>query len=542
MTILSALMLGMFLAALDQTIVSTAIRTIGDDLHGLSIQAWVTTAFLITSTIATPLFGKLSDIYGRKLLYIAGITIFVFGSALCGLAQSMYMLAAFRAFQGIGAGGLLPLALAIMGDIIPPRERARYQGYLVANFASASVLGPVVGGFFAAQHSILGISGWRWIFYINVPIGILALAVVMRVFRGTSRRLAHRIDWWGSAALILTLVPWLIVAELGREWGWGSVGALTCYLSGAIGLAMFLAIERSMGDEALMPLRLFRNRTFRFGSAQALIIGTCMFGGMVSLPLYVQIVKGASPTKAGLLVLPLVSGMMLSSFGAGQVISRTGRYRMLPIIGSVLLVAGLALLVDVGADTPLWETDLYMLIFGLGLGMSIQTLNLAMQNAVQPRDMGVAPAATTFFRQVGGSLGAAVFLSILFSEAAAGIPRQLAKAAVQPPAGSVDLNDTSELASLPSVVRHPILVGFSNAMDSVFLVGACVAILAIVVALLLPEVPLRHLSGRDARAAAAASGPPEPEAQMAATHRVRAIRHNTHTTARHDPTERGQTG
>ncbi|MDT4938498.1 MAG: hypothetical protein QOG80_2169, partial [Pseudonocardiales bacterium] len=260
LTILSGLILGMFLAALDQTIVSTAIRTIGDDLHGLSIQAWVTTAFLVTSTIATPIFGKLSDIYGRKPLFMIAITIFIVGSALCGISQSMYMLAAFRAFQGIGAGGLFPLALAIMGDIIPPRERARYQGYFMAVFATASVLGPVVGGFFAGQSSILGISGWRWIFYINVPIGVAALFVVMRVLQLGHHRKDHRIDWNGAAALVLTLVPWLIIAEQGRVWGWGSASAYVCYLLGAIGLGAFLFIETRMGDDALLPMRLFRGR------------------------------------------------------------------------------------------------------------------------------------------------------------------------------------------------------------------------------------------------------------------------------------------
>ena len=269
MTILSGLLLGMFLAALDQTIVSTAIRTIGDDLNGLSAQAWVTTAFLITSTISTPLFGKLSDIYGRKPLFMLAITIFILGSALCGLAQSMYMLAAFRAFQGIGAGGLIPLALAIIGDIIPPRERARYQGYFMAVFATSSVLGPVVGGFFAGQSSILGITGWRWIFYINVPIGILALVVVEAGAQARPHRRDHRIDWGGAMPLVVGLVPLLIVAEQGRTWGWGSGGALACYVVGVAGLVAFVLVEARMGDDALLPLRLFRSSVFSLGSAQS---------------------------------------------------------------------------------------------------------------------------------------------------------------------------------------------------------------------------------------------------------------------------------
>ena len=503
MTILSGLMLGMFLAALDQTIVSTAIRTIGDDLNGLSVQAWVTTAFLITSTIATPLFGKLSDIYGRKPFYMLAITIFIVGSALCGLAQNMYMLAAFRAFQGIGAGGIMPLALAIIGDIIPPRERAKYQGYFMAVFATSSVLGPVIGGFFAGQSSILGAPGWRWIFYINVPIGIFALFVVTRVLHLDHVRREHRIDWTGAAMLVVGLVPLLIIAEQGRTWGWGSTGAYLCYLLGAVGLIAFVWVEGQMGDEALLPLRLFRRSVFAIGSAQALIIGMGMFGGIAAIPLYLQIVKGASPTKAGLLLLPLIAGMMSASLASGQFTSRTGRYKIFPVVGSILMVIGIALMTRIGADTPLWETDIYMALFGMGLGMNMQSIVLAMQNSVEPRDMGVATSAVTFFRQVGGSLGTAVFLSILFTRAATNIPHELADNGVQIPAGqSFSLDDTSGLAHLPAAVRHPILVGFSDAMDSVFLVGALVLLIGVVLSAMMKEIPLRTVSGQQARAAA----------------------------------------
>jgi EmrB/QacA subfamily drug resistance transporter len=505
MTILSGLMLGMFLAALDQTIVSTAIRTIGDDLNGLSVQAWVTTAFLITSTIATPLFGKLSDIYGRKPMFMIAITIFIVGSALCGLAQSMYMLAAFRAFQGIGAGGLMPLALAIIGDIIPPRERARYQGYFMAVFATSSVIGPVVGGFFAGQSSIFGVIGWRWIFYINVPIGIFALLVITRVLHLDHTRREHRIDWTGAMALAVGLVPLLIIAEQGRTWGWGSGGAYTCYVLGVVGIAAFVWIEGKMGDDALLPLRLFRNGVFAVGSAQAALVGMGMFGGIAAIPLYLQIVKGASPTKAGLLLLPLIGGMMVASLAAGQFTSRTGRYKIFPVVGSILMVVGLLVMTRIGADTPLWQTDISMAIFGLGLGMNMQSIVLAMQNSVDPRDMGVATSAVTFFRQVGGSLGTAIFLSILFTKASTNVPHELAKAGVSlPPGQSFNLNNTSGLASLPAQVRHPILVGFSNAMDVVFLVGALVLVAAVVLSIMLKEVPLRMVSGQRARADAAA--------------------------------------
>ena len=505
MTILSGLMLGMFLAALDQTIVSTAIRTIGDDLNGLSIQAWVTTAFLITSTISTPLFGKLSDIYGRKPFFMLAITIFIIGSALCGLAQSMYELAAFRAFQGIGAGGIMPLALAIIGDIIPPRQRARYQGYFMAVFATASVLGPVIGGFLAGANSIVGIAGWRWIFYINVPIAVIALVVVQSVLKLDHTRRESRIDWTGAGMLVVGLVPLLIIAEQGRTWGWGSPRAYACYIVGVVGLVAFVRVEKWMGDAALLPLRLFKNRVFALGSIQSTVIGAGMFGGLSCIPLYLQIVKGASPTKSGLLLLPLVGGIMVASLAAGQVTSRTGRYKVFPVVGSALMIVGLALMTQIGADTALWQTDVYMAVFGLGLGMNMQSIVLAMQNSAEPRDMGVATSSATFFRQVGGSLGTAIFLSILFSAATTNIPKELAKSGQKLPAGqSFDINDTSGIGALPAAIKHPILVGFSNAMDLVFLVGACVLVIALVVSVLMKEVPLRTMSGQQAAAAAAA--------------------------------------
>ena len=517
LTILTGLMLGMFLAALDQTIVATAIRTIGDDLHGLSAQAWVTTAFLITSTIATPLYGKLSDIYGRKPLFMIAITIFITGSALCGLSQTMYMLAAFRAFQGLGAGGLFSLALAIMGDLIAPRERARYQGYFMAVFATSSVLGPVVGGFFAGQQSILGITGWRWIFYINVPIGLIALLVVNRTLHVHQERRDHRIDWFGATALIVGLVPLLIIAEQGRLWGWASPVAFACYLIGVAGLASFVYVESRMGDDALIPLRLFRSRNFAVGSGQSIVIGVGMFGGLASIPLYLQIVKGASPTEAGLLILPMVAGIMVASMISGQLTSRTGHYRIFPIIGSAFLVIGMLLLYTIGAHTPLWQTDLYMVVFGAGLGLNMQAIILAMQNAVPVSDMGVATSSVTFFRQMGGALGTAVFLSILFSAAPSKIAERFQAAGVRPPTGSVDLNDTSNLKRLPSAVQEPILAGFSDAISVVFLVGACVLVIAFVLSIMMKEVPLRQMSGieqarADAAAAAAAAAPANGQA------------------------------
>jgi EmrB/QacA subfamily drug resistance transporter len=528
MEILVGLMLGMFLAALDQTIVASAMRTIGDDLNGLSIQAWVTTAYLITATITTPLYGKLSDIYGRKPLFLIAISVFVVGSALCSFATSMYMLAGFRALQGLGAGGLFTLALAIVADIVPPRERSRYQGYFLAVFGTSSVLGPVIGGFFAGQASILGVAGWRWVFLVNVPIGIAALVVVAKVLNIPHTARQHRIDWQGAAFLTMGLVPLLIVAEQGREWGWGSLGALTCYVIGLAGLVFFIVAEHWAGEDALIPLRMFRNRTFSLTSATGFIVGAGMFGGMVTLPLYLQIAKGASPTESGLLLVPLVAGIMLGSIGAGQVISRTGRYKRFPVIGLALMIFGMVLLTTVGADSPFWQTSVYMGVLGLGMGNVMQPLVLAVQNAMAPQDIGVATASSTFFRQMGGTLGAAVFLSVLFSTVGDRIASAFRQAAQTPefqaalrdpavqanpankavidavnggaPVGGGALNDSSFIKHLDAVLAHPFKVGFADAMHSVFWLGAAVLVVGLVVMLFLPEVPLRTQSGMAARA------------------------------------------
>ena len=551
--ILAGLMSGMFLAALDQTIVGTAIRTIADDLSGLSLQAWATTAYLITSTIATPLYGKLSDLYGRRPFFIAAISIFVVASALSGFSQSMYQLAGWRALQGIGAGGLFSLALAIIGDIVPPRERAKYQGYFLAVFGTSSVLGPVIGGFLAGQSTILGITGWRWVFLVNVPIGLVSLALVMRTLHLPHVRRDHRIDYPGAAALVVGLVPLLIVAEQGRDWGWASSSAFLCYGIGLVGIVAFLLAERAYGDEALLPLRLFRGRTFGVGSILNFIIGMGMFGGIAMLPLYLQIVKGKTPTEAGLLLLPLMLGIMSGSVVSGQTISRTGRYRKWPIAGLTLLVIGVFLLSRISADTSLWEIGVYALIFGLGLGFNMQTLVLAIQNAVPPQDMGVATASATFFRQMGGTLGTAIFLSVLFN----GLPDKIAsafRAAAPTPAfrsaltdpavlsnpankpvldmitagagggsGATTsaLNDSSFINHLDPRLARPFLVAFANSMDTVFLLAAIVLAIAWVVVWFLPEEKLRSVSGlqaqRDDADAASATGASSASSSAAAS-------------------------
>ncbi|MDX6524668.1 MAG: hypothetical protein QOI43_179 [Gaiellales bacterium] len=535
LTVLAGLMMGMFLAALDQTIVSSAIRTIGDDLHGLSVQAWVTTAYLITSTISTPLYGKLSDNYGRKPFYLFAISVFIIGSAASAFATSMYMLAAFRAFQGLGAGGLMSLALAIIGDIVAPRERARYQGYILAVFGLASVLGPVIGGFFAGTSSILAISGWRWVFLVNVPIGLAALVVVWHTLNVPHSRRPHRIDVAGAVALIVCLVPLLVIAEQGRDWGWGSSRALACYALGAIGLIAFVAAERRIGDDALLPLRLFQNGVFRLTSTIGLVVGMAMFGGIAMLPLYLQIVKGVSPTGSGLRMLPLMGGLIVASILSGRLIARTGRYKIFPLVGGAAMIAGMVLLFFLHADTAYWYTAVGAGLFGVGLGGVLQPITLATQNAVPPRDIGVASASSQFFRGLGGTLGTAVFLSILFSTAGSNIHREFVKAAATPSfraaladsqvqsaagnrkilelihgGGSVNgasLNDTAFLQHADRRLAEPFFRGFSSSIDLVFLIAGCALVVAFALLLFLREVPLRTMSGIEA-ARAEREGPP----------------------------------
>ncbi|MEI2776377.1 MAG: DHA2 family efflux MFS transporter permease subunit [Tetrasphaera sp.] len=512
-TILTGLMTGMFLAALDQTIVATAIRTIADDLHGLDRQAWATTAYLITSTIVTPLYGKLSDIYGRKQFFVAAISIFVLGSILCTLAHSMTSLAVYRAVQGVGAGGLFSLALAIIGDIVPPMERAKYQGYFLAVFGTSSVLGPVIGGFFAGMDSLLGLAGWRWVFLVNVPIGIVALVVVIRTLHLRHTRLDHRIDWWGAVALSIGMVPLLLVAEQGREWGWSSGRAIACYLIGAAGVIAFHLIERWMGDEALLPMRLFTNKTIGISSIASTVLGIALFGGIACLPLYLQIVKGSSPTEAGLQLLPLTLGIMAGSIISGQTISRTGRYRPFLRIGAPVLAAALLILHWLRYDTPMWQLMPVMVLFGLGMGFMMQPLMLAVQAAADRGDMGIATASATFTRQIGGTLGTAVFLSILFSALPDRIASAMAaargtsdfRAALADPANaaivremqsggasSSVLKDSSFLTSLDPRLAKPFLQGFAEAMDVVFLWGAAVMAVGVVVTWMIPQISLRR--------------------------------------------------
>ncbi|MBF6180243.1 MFS transporter [Nocardia otitidiscaviarum] len=493
LTILSGLLLAVFLAALDQNIVSVAIVKIANSLHGFEEQAWATTAYLITATIATPLYGKLADIYGRKPCYLIAIGVFVIGSAACAFATSMYQLAGFRAVQGIGAGGLMSLALTIIGDIVPARERVRYQGYFMMVFGIATVVGPVLGGFFSDYERLIGLDGWRWVFLVNVPIGALALLVVAKWLDVPFVRQRQRIDWPGGLALTAAVVPLLIVAEQGRDWGWDSRRALLCYGIAAVGALAFLLIEALMREAALIPLRLFRSGTFGIAILAGFIVGIAMFGGITMVPLYLQVVRGYSPTTAGLLMLPLVLGIMVGAQGAGLVTKYTGRYKMLPVLGTFVMAVGAGLFARVEFDSPMWQIMVYTTVIGFGLGGCMQTLIIAAQNACPPADMGVSTAAATFFRQMGGTLGVAVFLTILFNL----LPERIVRAfgGQLPPgldgAGLERIqSDTTAMAALPAQLREPILIGFTESVQGVFWVATGVSLLACLVLMFMKEIPL----------------------------------------------------
>ena len=516
LTILVGLLLGMLLAALDQTIVSTAIRTIGDDLHGLNIQAWVTTAYLITSTVTTPLYGKLSDIYGRRPLFITAISIFILGSLLSSFATSMPMLAGFRAFQGIGAGGLFSMAFAVLADIVPPRERAKYQGYFLAVFGTSSVIGPLVGGFLAGTSSILGISGWRWVFLVNVPIGLIALVVVWKVLHIPHVSRSHRIDWWGALALVVGIVPILIVAEQGSAWGWLSARILGLIAVGLAGVAAFIFIEFKMKDDALIPMRLFRSATFSIGLGVNALVGVGMFGAISMLPLYLQLVKGATPTQSGLLLLPLMLGLMAASILSGQLTSRTGRYKIFPVIGTGILTVAFLLLLTIKVTTGYPMLDTYFFLVGFGLGLCMQTLLIAVQNSVPARDIGVATSSATFFRQLGGTLGVGIFLSLLFNTlpgnvrsalvVSSGDPSFLQSAGKAAAAAGKSVQDylatlggqltvdSSFLGKLDPILAHPYQVGFVNSTHVVYVCGAICMAIAFALVTRIKQVPLRTMS------------------------------------------------
>lgn len=476
----SALMLVMLLAALDQTIVSTALPTIVGELGGLERLAWVVTAYLLASTIVMPLYGKFGDLFGRKIVLQAAITLFLVGSVLCGLAQDMTELILMRALQGLGGGGLIVVTMASVGDVIPPAERGRYQGMFGGVYGLATVVGPLLGGFLVEHLS------WRWIFYINLPLGIVALMVIGAVFRPHTAHIKHAIDYMGAAFLALALTCIILfTSQGGTILPWSSSQLWCTLIFGLIALVGFV-YEESQAKEPIVPLELFKQRTFLLCSLIGFVIGMSLFGTVTFLPLYLQVVKDSTPSQAGMQLLPLMGGVVLSSIVSGRVISRIGRYRFFPIAGTLLAFVAMLLLGTLRNATPVGTLYVYISLLGLGLGMVMQVLVLAVQNSVHFKHMGVATSGVTLFRSIGGSIGVAAFGAIfsngLHARLAASLP---ANAALPHSLGPTTVHE------LPVALRHDYLQAFGGALHMVYLVAAAIVVLAFVLAWLLQDVPLR---------------------------------------------------
>ena len=505
LVVFSGLVLAMLLAALDSTIVSTALPTIVGELGGLTHLAWVVTAYLLAQTVVTPLYGKLGDLYGRKGVMQGAIVLFLIGSMLCGVSQNMTQLIVYRAVQGLGGGGLMVTTQAIVGDIVPPRERGRYQGIFGAVFGVSSIAGPLLGGYFTTHLS------WRWIFYINLPLGILALVVLAVTLPARAERVRHAIDYTGAALLAVALSGVVLVADLGgTTYPWSSPFMIGLAVSSVLATLGFIVAERRAA-EPVLPLRLFRNRAFWVSSGVGFVVGFALFGSVTYLPLFLQVAKGATPTGSGLQMLPMMGGMLVTSIGSGQIISRTGRYKIFPVIGTAVMTLGLFLLSRMTEQTSTLAASLIMLVMGLGLGMVMQVLVIAVQNAVDYADLGVATSGATLFRLIGGSVGTAVLGAIFAARLGGELHRLVPSSAAGGP--SPGLAITSELlASLEPALRLAYAQAFATSLATVFLVAAGVGVVGFLLTTLLPEHPLRTtlaaVTAQKGRAAAEAFARP----------------------------------
>jgi EmrB/QacA subfamily drug resistance transporter len=482
--VISGLLLVLLLAALDSTIVSTALPTIVGELGGLDRLAWVVTAYLLAQTVVTPLYGKLGDLYGRKRVVQAAIFIFLVGSALCGLSQSMEQLILFRAIQGLGGGGLIVTTQAVVGDIVPARDRGRYQGIFGAMFGLASIAGPLIGGYFTTHLT------WRWIFYINIPLGLIAVFVLATTMPAATRRVAHAIDYIGATLLATALSATIIATDLGGiQYPWDSPLIVGLGILVVVSTILFIAVERR-AKEPVLPLRLFDNRTFVISAVVGLIVGFALFGSVTYLPLYLQIVKGDSPTASGLRMVPMMAGMLMSSIVAGQLISKTGRYKIFPIIGTATMTVGLLLLSRMTADTSLTMASVLMMVLGLGMGLVMQVLILAAQNAVPYADLGVATSGATLFRLIGGSVGTAALGAIFSARMNSYLTEHLPAGVAR--AGSGVNVSPRVIAGMPASVREAYANGVTLGLSGIFLVAMVIGLIGFLLIWLLPETPLRE--------------------------------------------------
>ena len=503
MIVLPGLLLALILAMLDQLVVSTALPRIVGDLGGLSHLSWVVTAYVLASTITTPLYGKLGDLYGRKRLLVAAILIFLAGSALSGLSHTMDQLIAFRALQGLGAGGLMVGALATIGDLVSPRERGQYMGYMMAAMMIAMIAGPLVGGYITDTLS------WRWIFYINMPIGAVALAYIFATLHLPRHKIQHVIDYLGAAVLAIGATAIVLVTTWGgTQYAWGSGMILSLMAIAVLAVAAFIWVE-NRSVEPILPTHVFKNRNFSLASGMSFLLGLAMFGAMTFLPLYQQTVQHASPTISGLLLIPLMLGSTATSLIAGRITVRTGRYKALPIAGGAVMTVAMLLLSTIGASTSRWTTGAFFLVLGIGMGFLMQVTTLIAQNSVDPRDMGVASSSRAFFQQIGGSIGVSIF-GVLFTRALIGeLHAELPGAPIN--ASSFQQLNPVTVAHLPAQMQHALFGAISHGIDRVFIWAAPASMIVFLLAWLVKEIPLRGRADTPGQ-----GGTPAPEPELVA--------------------------
>ena len=483
--VIGALMLGMFLAALDQTVVSTALPTIVGDLNGASHLSWVVTAYLLASTVSTPLWGKLGDLYGRKVFFQSAIVIFLIGSILSGLSQSMIELILFRAVQGLGGGGLMIGAQTIVGDVVSPRDRGRYMGLFMAMFGVTTVIGPLIGGFFVDYLS------WRWIFYINIPIGAIALVVTAFALPEALSRVHRIIDYLGTALVALAATCLVLFTSLGgTSYPWTSPFIVGLAVAGVVFTVLFLWAERR-AVEPVIPLPLFANKVFAASSAIGFVVGFAMFGALTFLPLFFQDVKGISPIQSGVRLFPMMGGLLVASIGSGLLVSRWGRYKIFPVVGTGLMTVGLYLMSLIGVSTGAWATAAYMAVFGFGLGLVLQVLTVAVQNAVPYEELGTGTSGVTFFRMIGGSFGTAVFGAIFANLVVNNVLHALHL--TKAPAGfSLNADNPAAIHKFPAAIQSGVVHGIAHTIQTMFLIGVPIAFVAFLLSWTLPEIALRR--------------------------------------------------